>query len=170
MFRCLPLFHFFAFCCTGCSSFQAPLCLSWVRAYLWVKQQNRHPFRHSPFKVLHDVWILTSVASMSTLQYSAWKRPVKRQTCCMSKPASLTWECVVWLYRAKDKGVKLAVEVRSSEDVHYDKTDGVKMNRKLVEKLLKGWKRSANCSRKLSSDLLKFQSSEQHRVARAKLN
>ena len=42
--------------------------------------------------------------------------------------------------RAKDKGVgeKLAVEVRSSENVHYDKTDGVKMNGKLVEKLLKG--------------------------------
>ena len=60
----------------------------------------------------------------------------------------------------KDKGVgeNLPVEVRSSEDAHYDKTDGVKMKRKLVEKLLKGWKRcvcvcvGGHCSTKLSSE------------------
>ena len=28
----------------GCSPFQAPLCLSWVHAYLWVNQQDYHNF------------------------------------------------------------------------------------------------------------------------------
>lgn len=44
MFRCLPWFHFSNSAVQGCSPFQAPLCLSWVHAYLWVNQQDYHNF------------------------------------------------------------------------------------------------------------------------------